>query len=496
MARTIILSPAEITRDDLLKTLNDRRPITAKLERYYNGLHDLPVVQESVRDQQRRKNRWMEFLKLLNMSRANWCELVVEAVVQRLKVVGFRFGEPDTSKQPSPGAAVADTTGWQIWQTNKLDARSKLVHRDALTTGYGYALIWPSDRLEPGVAITIEHPSQCVVDTDPETQVACAGLKSWIVKDIEFATLYTDEFVYKWERPAPSRVADTNNIQNQKVGQWKVRQPVGEDWPLVNPMGVVPLIECCPRPRTLGGARSELDGLLDIQDRINFTLFNRVLASWYTSVRQRYATGLDIEVDEETKRPKEPFESAIDRLWFSTNKETRFGEFDAIDLKPFIEGCESDIAMMAGIAQMPPQYLLSGIGKASGESLKVSESSLIAKVLDRRSFIEEFWEQVLRVALIAIAHPGASDQQTEVEWGDPEHRTEGELVDALVKMRTLGVPLEVLWRRWGASPQQIPLWKAMALQESLTASLSSPVPAAQQALGLPSEPVGPALGDA
>lgn len=492
MAAAIPRSEEEIERDDLFHDLLERRPITARLERYYNGDHDLPVVQESVREQQRRKGRWVEFMKLLKLSRANWCELVVEAVVQRLKVVGFRFGSP------APGGTPIDPIGWDIWQNNNLDARSKLVHRDALTTGYGYALVWPSDRVPGGVSITIEHPSQCYVETDCETQIATSGIKSWIDDGIEYITLFLPDFVYKWQRPAPG----TEKPNAKDAGKWKVRIVPGEEWPLPNPLGVVPLLECCPRPRTLGDARSELDGLLDIQDRINFTIFNRVLAAWFTSVRQRWVTGISIDEDEETKQPREPFESAVDRVWYSSDPETRFGEFASIDLSPFITAAESDIAMMAGIAQMPPQYLLSGIGKASGESLKVSESSLIAKVLDRRTFIEEFWEAVIRTALIAIGHPGAFDLATEVEWGDPEHRTEGELVDALVKMRTLGVPLEVLWRRWGASPQQIPLWRAMALQENLSASLAAPPNGTPAEIASPmtpepmaEEPISPALGD-
>jgi hypothetical protein len=49
----------------------------------------------------------------------------------------------------------------------------------------------------------------------------------------------------------------------------------------------------------------------------------------------------------------------------------------------------------------------------------------------------------------------------ETIWADPESRSEGELVDALVKMQTLGVPLEALWERWGVSPQTRERWKTL-----------------------------------
>lgn len=457
-------------RECLLTDLTKRQPITARFERYYDGDHDLPVVQEKLKQQQRIKQRWSEFLRLLKLSRANWCELVVEAVVQRLKVVGFRQGF-DPARKPAAGEDVTkqDDVAWGIWQANHLDANQKLVYRDAGASGFGYVLVWPSTANQSKVAITVEHHSQCIIERDVETGEIVAGLKTWVIDKTQYVTLYLPTEVYKWESP----VANTRT--STKVA-WKPREVEGEAWPLPNPMGRVCLFECKPRPRTLGLGRSELDGLIDIQDRINFTLFGRVLAAWYTSVRQRWATGLTVEVDDETKVPKSPFEAAIDTLWVATDKDAKFGEFEAIDLKPFIDAVESDIAMMAGIAQMPPQYLLSGIGKASGESLKVSESSLIAKVLDRRSFVEEFWEEVIRCALIAAGKQGGDTVNSEVEWADPEHRTEGELVDALVKMRGLEVPLEVLWRRWGASPQEVDRWKAINIAEALTAKLSTPAP--------------------
>jgi hypothetical protein len=54
---------------------------------------------------------------------------------------------------------------------------------------------------------------------------------------------------------------------------------------------------------------------------------------------------------------------------------------------------------------------------------------------------------------------GLPDEQIECIWRNPEFRTEGELVDALVKMATLNVPEEALWERWGATPQERERWR-------------------------------------
>ena len=64
--------------------------------------------------------------------------------------------------------------------------------------------------------------------------------------------------------------------------------------------------------------------------------------------------------------------------------------------------------------------------------------------------------------------------QAEVIWADFETRSEGQRVDALVKMATLGVPREVLWEKWGASTQEIARWKALPPPE--LPRLPQPVP--------------------
>lgn len=82
-----------------------------------------------------------------------------------------------------------------------------------------------------------------------------------------------------------------------------------------------------------------------------------------------------------------------------------------------------------------------------------------------------------------LAGFGASSAR--IVWKSPEWRTEGELVDALVKMSTLGVPREVLWERWGATPQEIERWRLLsedALSRAIGGDLAAdygpkPVPA-------------------
>jgi len=121
------------------------------------------------------------------------------------------------------------------------------------------------------------------------------------------------------------------------------------------------------------------------------------------------------------------------------------------------------IQHIAAQTRTPPHYLLGQSGNfPSGESLKATETGLVAKVKRKQVSFGETWEEAMRIAFAFRGddmRAGAFD--AECVWHDPESRSEGELVDALLKMKELSVPLEALWERWGVSPQEIKRWSKL-----------------------------------
>jgi hypothetical protein len=83
----------------------------------------------------------------------------------------------------------------------------------------------------------------------------------------------------------------------------------------------------------------------------------------------------------------------------------------------------------------------------------------------------------MRVALAFRGDKRANDLSSEVLWASPEIRTEGELVDSLLKMDTLGVPRPELWRRWGATETEIARWEAAGGAERDTPGEARDAPA-------------------
>lgn len=441
-------------RDHLYVELHERQRGIARFQAYYDGRHPLPQAPKKIEE---------KFRTFAEQARTNWCQLIVDAPAERLEVVGFKFGTGDDAE-----AATALDVWREIWQGNHLDADSKLMHIDALTLGSSFALVWPDEAHPAGVRITMEHATQCVVAYEPgDRRRRAAGLKVWRAADgYLYSTLYLPGEVHRWTTAA--KVTDAGIVP-----KWVPRV---DSPPYVEVAGDrVLLHELRPRPRFDGVGRSELDGLTDIQDRINTTLFNRLVAGEYGAFIQRWVTGIEIEYDADGKA-KNPFNLGVDQILVGEDTGARFGNFTATDLGNYVKSVEADVTHLAAISKTPPHYLLGALVNASGDALKSAETGLVSKVRDRQAFLGEDWEEIIRSALAVIDDPRSADMASEIVWRDPETRSEGELVDALVKMAGLGVPREVLWQRWGASPQDIEAWKAAAAEEAFLTALAQPAP--------------------
>lgn len=454
MPQPAAVQSPEWWRDRLYAALCKRSEDTEKYDDYYECEHPLPHLHERARE---------PFRRLLKMSRANYMELVVDALVGRLEVAGFQ----------SDTAGDAEQAAWALWQDNNLDGGSSLAFLEAAIRGNAYLLVSPDPRL--GFRITPEHPTQVITEEVPgQPGELAAALKLWIDDWTAklCCTVYLPGNVYKFEAPEPKRG------QGRQKPQWVRREVAGEAWGGVNVLGEVPFGELANRPRMLKPGASELRDVIGIQDRINKTITDRMMTQEFAAFPQKWVTGMEIPVDE-NGQDIEPFDVAVNKILIAEEGGAKFGQFAAADLTGYLKGKEADVHDIAAITSTPPHYLLGSMVNLSAEALKAAEAGLIHKIYQRRRFLEEGLERTMRLA-------GFASSQARIVWKSPEWRTEGELVDALVKMSTLGVPREVLWERWGATPQEIERWRGLnedALDRAMSGDLAAeygPKPAAAE----------------
>lgn len=429
----------------LSQKIRDRRSAIETADAYYRGDHPLAFAGEKFR---------AAFGGLFTGFADNWCELVVDAVEERLNVEGFRYG-PDKR---------GDMDAWAIWQRNGLDAESQIAHTEMLVCSEVYALVWGDD--DGQAEVTIEHPSQAVVAyVAGSRRKRAAGLKLWTEDDgREYATLYLPDGIYKFQsaRALPGGVVTAFS----SMTQWVPRESRGERWPMPNPLGVVPLVPLRNRPRLLAEPVSEIARVIPLQDAINKTVADMLVASELGAFRQRWATGIEIPLDPETKQPVEPYRAAVDRVWTNENPAAKFGDFAETNLANFVQAIELLVQHIASQTRTPPHYFALGGQFPSGESIKSAETGLVAKVRRKMRHVGEGWEEVIRLAFAVQEDARADVTDGETIWADPESRSEAQHVDALTKLRALNVPDEQLWEDAGYTPTQIERFKTM--QETQT----------------------------
>jgi hypothetical protein len=439
----VALSP-EWWRDRLYKQLLDRQKTLERWDSYYCGDHPLPWLPSQAKD---------EFRRILRMSRSNYMGLVVDATAERLQIDGFRFvldlDQPAADLGVEADPEGTDAEAWRIWQANDLDAEADAGLLEAVMLGSSYTLVAPDPADPTTPLVTFEHPSQAIVEYEPGSRRRRrAGLKAW--RDDWsgrlFATLFEGGWVWKWS------AAWRDGVPVEAL-RWEERQPDGEQWPAPNPLGEVPLVEWPNRRRMLGGGVSEIADVTDAQDRINKTLADRLMTQDFGAFPQKWATGVDLDAK---------FHAGRNRMFQSEAVDAKFGDFTTAPIDPYSKAKVEDVKDIASRTRTPSQYLLGEMLNISGEAMKAAESGLVAKVQQRQRPYSEAAETTMRLAFRAIGDDRrAQATSAETVWRNPEFRTEGELVDALTKMATLGVPQEALWERWGATPQERARWRRM-----------------------------------
>ncbi|WP_274911794.1 phage portal protein [Streptomyces sp. WZ-12] len=363
----------------------------------------------------------------------NFCGLIVDSVNERMKIEGFRMA--DTPE--------ADNAAQKIWERNFLDADSNAAHLDAMIQGASYGVVWWGE--DGGPAITIESAENMAVQYMPGSRRELVAAAKFLTDDWgrQYATLWMADAVYEFET---------------YDGDW-----VGSSEGIPNPLGAIPVVPINNRSRLTGDPLSDLDSIIPLQDAINKTVADALVASEYAAWPQRYVTGLEIQEDADGN-PIEPFRVAVDKLLQAEDPGASFGQFEAADLGNYSTLVTMLVQHLASASRIPFHYFLQGAVIPSGDAITSAEAGLISKTRERMLHFGEAWERIMLLAFRVMGQdlePGA----IEVLWRDPEHRTEAQHIDSLVKKLSLGVPRQQLWEDAGYSPSQISRFTSMLEQQ-------------------------------
>jgi hypothetical protein len=240
-----------------------------------------------------------------------------------------------------------------------------MAHTEASKTGWAYLLVLPGPDPETP-RITVEHPAQCITYSDPaDRRARLAGFKRWAVRRRPPRDPLHPEAFYSLPR------SSSGSAQWASAGQ------------VANPIGVVPMVPMLNLPNMLGGGMSDLQRCW--RSRTPSTSCWPTCSSTPSLSPTRSATPpawrfrpTPRRAGRWTARPSCP---RVSRLWVAEDPNVKFGELEGSDGLGYVRQIEALVQHIAAQTRTPPHYLLGQSGAfPSGESLKATETGLVAKV--------------------------------------------------------------------------------------------------------------------
>jgi hypothetical protein len=449
-----------------------RRTEIDRNEAYYRGTQPLKYASDEFRKYH--GARYAEFSD-------NWVQVVADAPVERLTVTGIL---------PS-GMTEADKESWRVWQMNALDADSQLGFLGAVNSGRSFVLVWGSDDPETP-EVTFEDASQCIVVYWPGSRRnRRAALKRWEDGECDYATLYLADEVWKFERPRLGASHKSVNMRevDDEMEAWAVRDTGEEPNPQFNPLGVVPMVELPNKPTLSSEPISDVSGVIALQDAVNLLWAQLFTAADYASFPTRIVLGAErpvVPVLDESgqiigERPVDMEKFAVDRVQFFSGDDVSTSEWSAANLNAYSDIIETAVGHIAAQTRTPQHYLVGKMANLSADALLAAETGLVKRVEEKQIWFGQALREVFR--LIALAQGDDAKALAiaggRVLWAEAESRSQAQLTDSLVKLKSMGFPFEFLALRYGLTPTEVA--DLMAMKERELAS--DPMGAFTQIMG-------------
>jgi hypothetical protein len=486
--------------DQLYGKLAERRRENDHFEAYADGKHPLRLGSEEwSQDHSTRFQGWSD----------NWCGVVAAAPGERTALDGFRVGSDDEIESD------VEKELWRQWDLNEMPSQASQGFLTSRVARRSSVLVWGDTEGNP--VVTWEHPSQVIVDYDPSTRQSRFAVKAWLDDELELATLYTADEVWKFQRPRHT-VEITNGVTKSGLmiisdsagtlspGGWKPREVTGDDnWPIGNPLGILPIQEFPNRPKLGGQPVSDIEGTISMQDAINMLWKYLFAAADYASMPARVVMGL--------QPPKIPIlneagekigEKAVDiealqkgRMLWLTGQGGDIKQWDAAKLDVFTAVINVAVKHLAAQTRTPIHYIVGELGNVNGETLTATETPLAMKVRESHEFFTPAIRGVFRRIALVQDNKALADQcrTGQVGWRDPEIRSQAQMADAASKDKATGFP--IMWiakYRYGYTQAQLAELEVMLEKErtdpvlmGALKSVANPTP--QQAPVVPGAPV-------
>lgn len=377
----------------------------------------------------------------------NICPTVINAPASRLEIINFA---------PENADEAISQDAWKIWQRSRMPAKEKALYREALKTGAAYVIVWADSAGNARIWPQVSRDIYVVRNEEGRVVEANKLFYDTSTRRINLTRYYADR-IEKYE--SDKELSPDDAVLYDSL-RFRPREVPGERFPLINPYGAVPVFEL-----EMPDGRSFLDDAIPIQDVINKNLCDLMVAGEYNSLRQRWAAGIQFEIDQETGKPVIPFEYD-DQLWASSSETGRFGEFSNASLADYLNALADARGEVARITGIPLHWFDLTSGQfPSGAALRNAESRFISLITELQLNFGAEMADMMAFAYQVERKSTTSPVAFSVQWQQASPpATEELLQNALIK-KQLGVSERRILEELGYTQSDIETILAQKLDE-------------------------------
>lgn len=353
-----------------------------------------------------------EYRDLFRKASSPWLAFVRDCIAQGLLIDGY------TSERV-----------WELgWQANGMDGRQGAVNREIVGLGKAFGLALPAagdgvvmrplsaQRTFAAFATPWDEYPQWVL-TRLGKLTASFWDSDWLLVDAEAAHYFS---------------GDPRTPQGLRVDR--------------HDLGFTPVVQLSNTLSMAGEPQSSVASAVPIYQRIVDATFTLQMVQRYGAFPQKWMAGGELATDANGQPLVRISSDSLLHASGEGGETARFGTFEPADLNQVVAALDAHIKHLSAVCQVPPHYLLGAVVNMSAEGIAAAESGYFRNVADRQMAIGEGYELWMRTAAAILEDTEAAQAtSSQVHWADVSSRSLGQISDAVLKLSTVGAPLELLF---------------------------------------------------
>lgn len=431
------------------------------LRRYVEGDPPKPETPEKGASE----DSWKEFEAFRRKSRTNYAEQIIGACVDRTTVQGFRTAaEYDTD---------GDKVARKLWDDNDMDVKGDKAISDAYTYGKGFLLADPltkkAKHFDPWQAVVINDAAD-----DPRGGL-CIEHNPTEGRDYAYLFLReVDEYgVGVGKVQVHIAVRDRDNRTRVRGGIFQREVPLNTYvtqrwrwWKTVDTgLDLLPLIAFDNRDEC-----GEFEKHLDVLERINHMLLQRVVIATMQAFKQRGIKGTFAKHDADGKTIdyNEMFPADPNALWLLP-PDAEIWESGQTSIQDILSAVKDDVRDLASVTRTPMNYFSSDAANQSATGSELANDSYLLKIRDRKARMRSRWVRFMSVMFQITGDTQRSDMtKLAVIWMPSDNVSITDRYSAATQAKSLGLSLRTVMREvLNYAPEDIEVAELEMISETL-----------------------------